>query len=115
LPFLFSRGDVYQASFPFEEDETQAKDRTVLIWMPHTEEQLVLVSKITGTMGRSRWEVPLLPAKDQTNGIVKPCVIRVDQTRYIPIRALLSPRGSLNAFEIASAEKLLREFLNTKR
>jgi hypothetical protein len=110
VSFKFCLGDIYQAKFPFEEDKYQYKERAVLVWRLNDNQQEVLSSKITGTMGRSIWELALQPSV--RSGLTKPCVIRVDQTKYIPITYFLYPRGALNAFELAAIRKLFLEYVN---
>lgn len=113
MRFRFSRGDIYQASFPYEEDEEQSKDRTVFVWQVHDNGREVLVSKVTGAIGKSKWEVPLGPTRD--NGLTKPSVVRLDKTRYIPVEAFLFPRGTLSPFELAFVEERFREYMNRLR
>ena len=110
MPFPFNRGEVYQASFPYEEDEAQIKERPIVAWVLRSNGREVLAGKITGTIGRSRWEVPLQP--NSQNGLVKPSVVRVDQMRYIPIEDVLFPRGTLNAFELAAVEEMLKAYID---
>lgn len=110
MPYRFSRGAVFYADFPFEEDLSKSKIRTVLVWEPHTDGTMVLASKITGVIRSIRWEVLLNPGTH--NGLKKQCVIRVDQTKYLPISAFSLPAlGSLNPFEILEAELRLKEYI----
>lgn len=113
MPYLFNKGDIYQASFPFEEDETQTKDRAVFVWGMHSNQQEVLVSKITGSIRGSKWEVLLQPS--EASGLTKPCVVCVDQTKYIPVSVFLFPRGTLNVFQIAEISTFLKEYLTESK
>jgi hypothetical protein len=108
--FKFSLGDIYQAKFPFEEDQRQYKERAVFVWRLHDNKQEVLASKITGSMGRSRWELVLQPSSH--SGLTKICVVRVDQTKYLPISFFIYPRGTLNVFELAAIKNLFMEYAN---
>jgi hypothetical protein len=111
MAFRFSPGDIFQARFPFEEDISKFKERPVFIWRIHGNKPVVLVSKITGSAGRSKWEIALRPST--RNGLVKPCVIRIDQTKYIPISSILFQRGVLGPFEISAAQKLFMKYKNS--
>jgi hypothetical protein len=41
-PFKFNLGDIYQAKFPFEEDESRYKERAVFVWRVHNNQNEVL-------------------------------------------------------------------------
>ncbi|MDR3165745.1 MAG: hypothetical protein LBU13_09215 [Synergistaceae bacterium] len=108
--FKFKLGDIYQAKFPFEEDEHQCKERAVFVWRFHDNRQEVLSSKITGSIGRSGWELVLQPSSH--SGLTKQCAIRIDQTKYLSITSFLYPRGTLNAFEIAAIQRVFMKYIN---
>jgi len=109
LPFQFNKGDVFYASFPFEENSGSSKLRTVFVWGTHPNGQEILVSKVTSVIRGIKWEVPLMPGVH--SGIKKQCVIRVDQTRYLPISAFCIPvLGTLNPFEIMAVEERFKEY-----
>ncbi|MDR3231469.1 MAG: type II toxin-antitoxin system PemK/MazF family toxin [Synergistaceae bacterium] len=109
MPSQFNRGDIFYADFPFEENSGKSKERTVFVWGIHPNGEEVLASKITSVIRGLKWEVLLSPGTH--SGIKKLCVVRVDQTRYLSIRAFCIPLlGTLNPFEIAAVEQLFREF-----
>jgi hypothetical protein len=108
--FKFSLGDIYQAKFRFEEDDRRYKERAVFVWHLHNDGQTVLSSKITGSIGRSDWELVLQLGLQ--SGLTKTCVVRVDQTIYLPITFFIYPRGILNVFEITAIKELYMKYLN---
>jgi mRNA-degrading endonuclease toxin of MazEF toxin-antitoxin module len=109
LPFQFSKGDVFYANFPFEENAGTSKLRTVLVWGMHPNGQEVLVSKITSVIRSLKWEVPLTPGVH--SGIKKQSAVRLDQTRYLPMSAFCLPvLGTLNPFEIMAVELRFKEY-----
>jgi hypothetical protein len=91
---------------------SSTKERAVFVWRVHDNRREVLSSKITGSVGRNKWEFILMPGL--FNGIAKRCVVCVDQTKYIPITSFIYPRETLNAFEIAAIKKLFEEYVSQR-
>ena len=109
MPFQLSKGDIFYAAFPFDENANESKVRTVLVWEMHQNGKEVLVSKITSVIRGLKWEVLLKPGTH--SGIKKECAVRVDQTRYLPISVFCIPvLGTLNPFEIIAVELRFKEY-----
>jgi mRNA-degrading endonuclease toxin of MazEF toxin-antitoxin module len=107
--YQFNRGDIYYADFPFEENSGKSKERTVFVWKIHENGQEVLVSKITSVIRNIEWEILLKPGIH--SGIKKSCVVRVDQTRALPIGSFRLPLlGTLNPFEIEIIEPCFKKY-----
>ena len=66
------------------------------------------MSKITGTVRGYKWEVPLSP--NSRNGLVKNCVVRVDQTRKLFFGSFSPSIGTLGELELKAAEDCLKEY-----
>ena len=109
MSYHLSKGDICYAAFPFEENAGLTKRRTVLVWDVSADKKNVTASKITGIARGWEWEVPLFPSSQ--NGLVKNCVIRVDQTRVLPISSFSPPIGSLSQYELNAAEDCLKKYL----
>jgi mRNA interferase MazF len=104
------RGEVWRIQLPYANGREQAGERPAVIieanaYIPAA--PLVMIIPFTGELTATRFEGTLLVQPDQRNGLTKPSVALVFQTRGLDKRRFLTRLGTLDE---ATLEHLLTLF-----